>query len=97
MAVANETIINKMMNELKVAKEDPYNKEKMMKHVGHVKLLCELLLQEERPEEIQKSKITADEMKAMMGQKATKAMPSNSSPKSIIDHDDANGESIFDF
>src|SRR5699024_10815574 len=97
MAVAKETIIDKMMDELKVAKEDPYNKEKMMKHVGHVKLLGKLLLEEKKQQEIQKNKITADEMKAMMGQNATKAMPITSSPKSLINHDDANGESIFDF
>ncbi|HLR72436.1 MAG TPA: DUF5327 family protein [Pseudogracilibacillus sp.] len=97
MSVANETIINKMMHELKVVKEEPNNKEKMMKHVGHVKLLCELLLEEERPLEIQKNKITAEEMKAMMGQNATKSLPSTSGSKSSIDHDDANGESIFDF
>lgn len=101
MAVANETIINKMMQELTEAKTNPHHKETLNKHIEHVKLLCELILDEERPHSNikteDKTKITAEEMKAMMGQSQAQTLQNPSHRETTLDHDDANGESIFDF
>lgn len=101
MAVANETIINKMMQELTQAKANPDHKEKLNKHIEHVKLLCELILDEARPhanaKTEDKTNITAEEMKAMMGQSQTQTLQNPSHRETALDHDGANGESIFDF
>jgi hypothetical protein len=43
MGISNRTIIQKMMKELELAK---VNQHDMTKHIAHVKLLCELLLEE---------------------------------------------------
>lgn len=103
MAVANETIIQKMMQELNKAKAVSNNKNSMTKHIEHVKLLCELLLEEadgrleKTTPKISKTKITAEEMKAMMGTTGSRVINTPSSEKTIIDHGEANGDSIFDF
>lgn len=102
MAVTNETIIQKMMQELNKAKAVSHQKEHMTKHIEHVKLLCELLL-EEKEDRVNKTmpmttktRITAAEMKAMMGSTENERTTSTSNDNSI-DHDGANGDSIFDF
>jgi len=100
MAVSNETIIQKMMQELNKAKVVSHNTENMTKHIEHVKLLCELLLEDKDEYTNQatsktRTKITAAEMKAMMGRTDSKKVTPSSAGR--IDHGDANGESIFDF
>lgn len=97
MAVANETIISKMQQELKSAKDHAKNKNDMLKHVEHVKLLCELLLGEEQSASIQTDEITPTEKKAMMGMTDTEIVRPKPMKKTVIDHDGANGDSIFDF
>ncbi|WP_164667533.1 YwdI family protein [Virgibacillus doumboii] len=93
MAVANETIIQKMMNELTEAKKKANDSKSMEKHIANVQLLCELLLGEISATPSTDNEITEEEMKAMIGTNDTKRKYT----KTTINDDDANGDSIFDF
>lgn len=98
MAVSNKTIINKMIQELNKAQIDTENHTKITQHIEHVKLLCDLILDDKTPSKPeQKQTISADEMKAMIGDRGSVNKPSVSTSSSTIDHDDANGDSILDF
>lgn len=108
MAVSNETIINKMMQELNLAKSKHQNKEQLAKHVEHVKLLCELILEDDtsatmptvpqsKPAVTSKTDITAEEMMAMMGNMKPKPGASTQTSEPGPNHGEANGDSIFDF
>lgn len=93
MAVGNNTVIQKMITELNQAKEQ-HDQDKMIKHIENVRLLCELLLEEDPSPTGDKEGISAEEMKAMLGKQAGE----NKKVKSTsVDHDGANGDSIFDF
>ncbi|MFU0789432.1 YwdI family protein [Virgibacillus proomii] len=103
MAVANATIINKMITELNKAKADPENTIEITKHISHVRLLCDLLL-EEQPKTVNQTDehtISQLELKAMIGErddsKVIQQQHQDSGNSSKLDHDDANGDSIFDF
>ncbi|GAB3048163.1 YwdI family protein [Virgibacillus ainsalahensis] len=103
MAVTNETIINKMIKELNDAKKVQYNQDKMVKHIANIRLLCDLFLEEEPAagqvdsvESNHTSEFSPEEVKAMLGKEVSETKPSRTQ-KSTIDHDDANGDSIFDF
>lgn len=91
MAVANSTIIQKMMKEVQQAQLQQDNKQMLIKHIANVHMLCELLL-----EEHEQGISTVDmqqELKIMMGD-SEKKIPMK---KTIMNHDQANGDSIFDF
>lgn len=93
MAVGNGTVIQKMIHELNQAKEQ-HNQDEMIKHIANVRLLCELFLEEDSPPVNNKEDISAEEMKAMIGRQASENKKVKSKP---MDHDVANGDSIFDF
>jgi len=95
MAVANETIINKMITELNQAKENELSPEKMVKHIANVRLLCDLFLEEDSVKPDAKAASQA-ELKAMIGEEGMNKQLHHKE-KSSIDHDDANGDSLFDF
>jgi altronate dehydratase len=101
VAVANETIIKKMIQELVRAQEAQHNREKMKKHIENVRLLSDLLLEDEREEQqvstqtVNSADISEAELKTMMGSQAKPKI--HKEKQTIIDHDDANGDSIFDF
>jgi hypothetical protein len=101
MAVNNETVLQKMMAELQQAKQLKDNETAMLKHIQHIRLLCDLFLDEEempvtslrRPDNIESA-----EMKAMLGEKGyNKELAEQQGKRDQIDHDGANGDSIFDF
>ncbi|GAA0436044.1 hypothetical protein GCM10008983_10850 [Lentibacillus halophilus] len=96
MAVTNDTIIQKMEKELAEAKRLSNDDAGMKAHIAHIHLLCELLL-EEKPKSAtpSSSDMTADEMKAMLGQEMT-GKPLEGTEKRT-EQDGANGHSIFDF
>ncbi|ASK62030.1 hypothetical protein CFK37_07590 [Virgibacillus phasianinus] len=98
MAIPNETILKKMMEELKQAKSQQADQRKMVKHIEHVRLLCDLIIDVEQAEPDKGpaniSDISTDEMKAMLG---SSSKPINEKRASDEDHEDANGKSIFDF
>ncbi|MEC5424419.1 YwdI family protein [Virgibacillus sp. C22-A2] len=94
MAVANSTIIEKMINELKEAKEKS-DQQKVVNHIANVRLLCDLFLEEDSAVKKEPElNITKEEMKAMIGEQ--KSVTKTHSGSSIM-QDDANGDSIFDF
>lgn len=94
----NLTVINKMIRELEAAKEQE-QKQAVLKHISNVQLLCELFLEDETTEAAPPKKpataISELEIKAMLGENShreEKKIKQNHS-----DHEDANGDSIFDF
>ncbi|RDW20503.1 YwdI family protein [Oceanobacillus chungangensis] len=96
MAVENNTIIKKMINELNLAKENQHNQDTMVRHISNVKVLCDLFIEEEStPAVITRSKdsneISEEELRAMIGNQGQ-------IKKVVIDdEEEANGGSIFDF
>lgn len=104
MTVGSDRIIQKMINELNQAKEQNQKQDKWLKHIENVSLLCDLLLEDDASESTNEAKspttesISTEEMKAMIG-KQEREVKSNQDKfkKSTIDHDIANGNSIFDF
>ncbi|UJL46026.1 YwdI family protein [Virgibacillus sp. NKC19-16] len=93
MEVGNNTVIQKMITELNHAKEQ-HNQDKMIKHIENVRLLCDLFLEEDSPSTGNKEAISAEEMKAMLGKQSSENKQRTSTK---MDHDVANGDSIFDF
>ncbi|MEN1967587.1 YwdI family protein [Lentibacillus sp. N15] len=91
MAVTDRTVLQKMIKEAQQANEKQANHQEMLKHVANVSLLCELLLEGNELPTVTRDEISADEMKAMTGT----VHPPAKQP--TLDHDDANGKSIFDF
>ncbi|GAA0445880.1 MAG: YwdI family protein [Bacillota bacterium] len=98
MAVANTTIIQKMINELNEAKDQDNNTEELVKHIRHVRLLCDLFLEDSAKDQVRAkvNGISPLEMKAMLGDNDAK-LHRPSKPSSGNEHDEANGDSIFDF
>lgn len=98
MAIPNETMIKKMMDELTEAQSNQGNPDQMVKHIEHVRLLSELFLEGATIESDRKSVSPKDisdvEMKAMLG--ASKAKNSGKRDAGQEDNE-ANGKSIFDF
>ncbi|WP_164217573.1 DUF5327 family protein [Virgibacillus sp. YIM 98842] len=102
MAVDNGKVLQKMMTELQLAKQLKDDDAAMLKHIRHIRLLCDLFLDDDaqaavKPQ-IQPAGIEEAEMKAMLGERAYKAEKYKQQDKNAqIDHDGANGDSIFDF
>ncbi|WP_042143966.1 YwdI family protein [Paucisalibacillus sp. EB02] len=98
MAVANNTILQKMMYELDQAKQKQ-DQADMLKHIENIRLLCDLFLPEEKNEttSIESPEVSADELKTMLG-KTPSSKPQPTYRKSIeLDDEDGNGDSLFDF
>ncbi len=86
-----------MIHELYEAKESQHSHEKMVAHIANVRLLSDLFLEEDQ-QTVNKAELSKEEMKAMIGEQSTsKQMQGKSETKPIIDHEEANGKSIFDF
>lgn len=102
MAVANTTIIRRMIKELNKAQEQDHD-QMMKKHISNVKLLCEIILEDQQMESkpVEQSELSSQEIKAMLGdQYRTDHKQINRkkrSHKTTNNHDQANGNSIFDF
>ncbi|WP_405097613.1 DUF5327 family protein [Oceanobacillus sp. FSL H7-0719] len=95
----NLTVINKMIRELEAAKYTEQRQD-LLQHISNVQLLCELFLEEETAPASKTSvsvpsAFSDQEIKAMLGEdynrQAEKRQDTNA------DHEDANGNSIFDF
>jgi len=81
MAVSEQKILTKMLAEVQKAKEEQ-DAEKRKQHIGHVQLLCELLLEEE----------TALRMQSDMPNNPIQPVQQQDNAKSS-----RSGDSIFDF
>ena len=88
----NTKVIDKMIKELQLAKENEQSQHVLLKHIGNVQLLCELFL-EEKPAE--SPTFSGQELKAMLGDKYSQQVEEKK--HAPIKHGDANGDSIFDF
>ncbi|KKE77745.1 YwdI family protein [Oceanobacillus caeni] len=103
MAIENETILNKMLKEINDAKENQNNQDKLLIHINNVKLLCDLFLEEDSEKnsavQEQRDEFTEAELKAMIGKQDTikKIQQQQLKQSETIDHEQANGDSIFDF
>lgn len=89
-----------MIKELNIAKEKVKDREELLTHIGHVKLLCELFLEDDTASTPIVAKeaspeISEQEIKAMLGEK--QQGPSVKAEQTSIEFDEANGDSIFDF
>lgn len=91
MAVANSTIIQKMMKEIQQAQLQQHNNPMLIKHISNIHMLCELLLEEH--EQGNGTEDMQQELKMMMGD-SEREIPLKTTTR---DHDQANGDSIFDF
>ncbi|HEX6594009.1 MAG TPA: DUF5327 family protein [Bacillota bacterium] len=89
MGVSYDTILQKMFHELQQAKRSVHQREKMSMHIRHLQLLGDLLVTNDSSAEV---KISEDERRVS---EQTSTSFSNNDVQ--IDHDEANGESIFDF
>lgn len=103
MAVSNQTIIDKMIQELYQAKE-VNGKEHWNRHIANVQMLCDLLLESEGAEQVKQEaekengrSISAEEMEVMMGAARNKKKRPDLYKQVKIDDAEANGDSIFDF
>ncbi|WP_042221365.1 YwdI family protein [Oceanobacillus manasiensis] len=102
MAVANETIIQKMMKELQQAKTSKHDDRIVQQHVRNVQLLCDLFLEDEKSSQSEATTdvdgISTEELKAMMGKEVIETQPKKvMNQHSVLKEEDANGDSIFDF
>lgn len=132
MAISNHTIINKMLHELQPLQEKNPSRAELRKHIGNVKLMCELFLENDEvtseaesltrqphsnaPDDMASRtmqsvpEMTEEEFNVMMkGKNPSNASNStNKLEKNIqrkrkspsdesTEHDQANGDSIFDF
>jgi len=102
MAVSNDTIIKKMIQELYQAKEDQHSHKRLVEHIANVRLLCDLFLEEDtsipvQQKSVSESEFTQAEIKAMLGEQAGGKILQQKQEKKSIDHEEANGDSIFDF
>lgn len=99
MAVANRTIIKKMIDELEKAKAYKGNQKKMKQHIAHVRLLCDLILEDEGNNEssVDSTSISKQEAKAMLGDQYHVQNKEKKHKKSAINYEDENVDSIFDF
>lgn len=85
MAIKDDTVLKKMMGELQEAITKENQGGSTREHIRAIRLLCDLMLEE------QGSMSKDAELKKMMG---SLNAPSDQSP---VDHEDANGKSLFDF
>lgn len=94
-----ETILNKMEREITFARKNEHEQETFLKHMNHIKLLSELFLEEakEAPSNRSTSTFSEQEMKAMLGKTSRRISEEKQSTSTSINHDGANGSSIFDF
>lgn len=97
MGVSYETMIQKMLEELQQAKLQKSEQE-MKKHINHVKLLCDLILENKSATTSHASgesvdDLTEEEMIAMLGSNRVKKQER----KKTSYHQETDGDSIFDF
>ncbi|SFK60468.1 hypothetical protein SAMN04487936_1224 [Halobacillus dabanensis] len=103
MAITNQTVLKKMSSEIQEAMLQHGDQQKVREHVRSVKLLADLLLEEESsttqsPSSVQEP--TVEEIRKMMGadkQPSQLQRTPQSKQETKSDHEEANGSSIFDF
>ncbi|WP_181347744.1 YwdI family protein [Thalassobacillus sp. CUG 92003] len=104
MAVSNQTVLTKMSHEIQEAMaKQGESTSSVREHVRAVRLMCDLLLDEQAPQELSPSvqEPTEAEIRKMMGAAPRKTQTEDKSlvktSGSSFDEEDANGNSILDF
>lgn len=103
MAIATDVIIQKMQEKLDLAKAEQGNRNRLMKHIEAVHLLCELIVDEKSVERVdvdQGKSITKQEMKAMIeGNQPKRTGKTEQEAQSSSIHTDKglDAGSLFDF
>lgn len=101
MTVSNQQLLQRMNKEIEEAQMNHGDAGRVREHVRAVKLLCDLILEEEgtsaradSPQVTEKSsEPTAAEIRKMMGEEPSKSK----NKKEDSSDEEANGSSIFDF
>jgi hypothetical protein len=98
----DETILNKMRQEITHAEESLEDRDTFLQHIQHIKLLTELFLEDKKetkkqPQQTTNPSFSEQEIKAMLGETKAKEYKPKQKPTTKLNHDGANGESIFDF
>jgi hypothetical protein len=91
MPVSENKVLNEMMKELQKARASIDLPSKMKEHIRAVRLLANLLIDDEsatNEEEV---------LRRIMEEEGKISTASKNNVNTAIDHDDANGTSIFDF
>ncbi|MYL69639.1 hypothetical protein GLW00_02185 [Halobacillus litoralis] len=99
MAITNKTVLKKMSSEIQEAMLQHGDEQKVREHVRSVKLLADLLLEEEASTQSSPAAVqepTVEEIRKMMGAGSPEPVQKENK-ETKIDHDEANGSSIFDF
>ncbi|WP_368653383.1 YwdI family protein [Ornithinibacillus sp. 4-3] len=91
MTISNNTVLQKMMKELQEAQIQQQHNQDITIHISKIYMLCELLL--DKQESGSPLDATQQEQIAMFGE----IRASKEDKHEKIDHEDANGDSIFDF
>ena len=100
MAIANETIIKRMIQELYSAQENQHKPQELQKNIENVRLLCDLFLEEDQPATpAERPEFSDAEIKAMLGAGHGNKGPSQKqrTASSAYDEGEGDGDSIFDF
>ncbi|HLR08459.1 MAG TPA: YwdI family protein [Bacillota bacterium] len=90
MSVSYDAIIDKMIQELETARSHQGHEAKLQRHILNVRLLCDLIAENDRSYAEQSANMTNEEWKTMIGDL-------RHSKGTVTHHDGANGDSIFDF
>lgn len=97
MAISNQAAINKMISELQQALNSSPSDEKAREHIRAVRLLCDLMLEEEPAS----SQVSSDqELQKMIGgleSSLNKEKTQQNRTSAPSDYEEGNGDSIFDF
>lgn len=94
MGVSKQTILHKIKKELDQAVKHETNDQKVQKHLSHIKLLCELMIEENEQDTMpDKHAVYSNQEKVFI--KNDHLLKEDK--HSTVDHDGANGPSIFDF
>jgi len=94
MAVSYDTIISKMLHELRLAKESKASTHQMKRHIANVRVLSDLILEEDDVE-YGFRKTLKKNVQPMHRESVSKVTSDLQGVK--VDDDGANGDSIFDF
>ncbi|WP_028784165.1 YwdI family protein [Thalassobacillus devorans] len=106
MAISNEAVLKKMMTEIQEAMQKNGETSLVREHVRAVRLLCDLMLEEHAahssgssayPDPTEVDEPTTAEIRKMMGDLPSSRQQTDKQKKQTTDHEEANGDSIFDF
>ncbi|MBB6453892.1 hypothetical protein HNQ94_002343 [Salirhabdus euzebyi] len=95
MPISDNKVLTKMMEEMHKAQQVQHDPSKMKEHIRAIKLLTELMLDNESTtnEDVVLKKMSQQQMLEKKGSYER----NDHHEKPSIEHDGANGDSIFDF